>query len=180
MSDDLDRLASNGSDPKNLTFFMGAISQRLKNGNEILIQHKEEISGLKTSVNKIDNKLNLITKESELKRNGCDQKFENNDQQIKIIDKKLSRDYDAINDVKEKLKIKQGIKKESRANIHFIIYVLTFLLLMGSFAFSIFIFKNNNNNAKNISVTITKEAVKEIIKEQKLANGGESHGRDSD
>ena len=178
-ADDLDKLASNGSSPKNLTFFMGEVSQQLRSGNQLMEGFKRDIAGLNASVNKIDNKISLDEQETRIRRKNCGEKFKESEGDIKELNKKVNHDYTTLNDIREKLQVSNGVRREKRAGVHYLVYILTFLVLFGNLAFSIFAFRNNNNN-KNISVNITRDVIKEIMKEQKLANGGNSNVRDPD
>jgi len=180
MPDNLDDFVKKGTDPDNLIFFMGAVSQQLKNGNNLMEGFKKDISDLNKTVNKIDNKISLDEQETKIKRKNCGEKFKESEGDIKELNKKVSRDYTTLNDIRERLQVSNGVRREKKAGIHYVVYILTFLVIFGNLIVSAFLLKNNNKNDRNISVNITRDVIREIMKEQKLANGGHSDVRDTD
>lgn len=144
---DFDALAKK-SDQEGISYFMGAVSQALKEGNRVMTNLEAKVEGIGTSVNTINNKLMLSNQESKIIRDRCNNRIED-------LEERSSRDYRRLNVIDKNVNTDHVSTNKARSYVTWII---------GIAVFSILLF--NTFKGKSNTVVINKKDLLEIIKEK--------------
>ena len=152
---------------QDVEFFMGQVSQSLRDGNKTMDQLGKNQTKIMNDVNKIKTQVQVQNGRIATQMKEYNKQLEDQKEYNHLTDEKLGRDFKDINNLKQAIDIEGASRKRSRDLITWVIGIAIFILMAANFSWTI------KSNEKHVQPTIILDE-KLLLKLQKgLLDSGE-------